>query len=357
MKIRLLLKTGFSLLVIMALASCATRPSVQEVNAEGDRAKAVVQGSSTPEFPATPGQAAPSQGSASPQSGATQIVQSQSAPAQSGPGTSPAGPGRGLSQEEQVFLADYLNRLSYMVYYNESSGLDPRLARIGVSQADRYFIEKQGLSVIDFDQIERNKKDQLSAYQAETGGSIDMIQYLAQRFNADIYVEIDAQVSGSGHAGSFSGSAQGTMKLFEASTAVLLGSVAFMSPPTFSPVSLEAAVSNALAASVWQAMPKVTEQSKALYGASLSRGIRFELIAQKIPDAKQAAQFVRALGRKFKEAEQLSFSPGETRIALYGFMSKAEAQEAIYEAAASAMMPDMYLVYMRGKSFTFNSGL
>ncbi len=116
MKIRLLLKTGFSLLVIMALASCATRPSVQEVNAEGDRAKAVVQGSSTPEFPATPGQAAPSQGSASPQSGATQIVQSQSAPAQSGPGTSPAGPGRGLSQEEQVFLADYLNRLSYLVY-------------------------------------------------------------------------------------------------------------------------------------------------------------------------------------------------------------------------------------------------
>ncbi len=357
MKTGALSRTLVSLLFILTVAACATQAPVEEANKEGDRAKTIVQGSSTPDFPATPAQKAPSQGSTSPQSTATQIVQSQSSPAPSGTSPSPAGLSAGLSQEEQAFLADYLNRLSYMVYYNESTGLNPQLARIGVSQANRYLIEKQGLSVIDFDQIERNKKDQMSAYQAETGGSIDMIQYLAQKFNADIYVEIDAQVSGSGQAGSFSGSAQGTMKLFEASTAVLLGSVAFMSPPTFSPVSVDAAVSNALAASVWQAMPKVTEQSKVLYGASLSRGIRFELIAQKIPDAKQVAQFVRALGKKFKEAEQLSFSPGETRIALYGFMSKAKAQEAIYEAAASAMLPDMYLVYMRGKSFTFNSGL
>ncbi|MDX9783835.1 MAG: hypothetical protein RBT72_03680 [Spirochaetia bacterium] len=367
MKLRPILKRFSLLAVIIVVASCATEPPVQEVNAESDRAKAIVQGSSTPDFPATPAQpsapqaAGSTQGTApadtSPQSTATQIVQSQSGLPSSSQGQSPAGLSTGLSQEEQAFLADYLSRLSYMVYYNESSGLDPQLARIGVSQANRYLIEKQGLSVIDFDQIERNKKDQIAAYQAETGGSIDMIQYLAQKFNADIYIEIDAQVSGSGQAGAFSGAAQGTMKLFEASTAVLLGSVAFMSPPTFSPVSLDAAVSNALAASIWQSMPKVTEQSKALYGASLARGIRFELIAQKIPDAKQVAQLVRALGKKFKEAEQLSFSPGETRIALYGFMSKAKAQEAIYDAAASAMLPDMYLVYMRGKSFTFNSGL
>ncbi len=369
MRLGPMLKKFSVLTIVIAVASCATEVPVQEVNTESNRAKEIVQGSSTPDFPATPVQPAPSQGtgstqssstssgSASPQSTATQIVQSQSGLPPSGPSSSPAGLSSGLSQEEQAFLADYLNRLSYMVYYNESSGLDPQLARIGVSQANRYLIEKQGLSVIDFDQIERNKKDQLSAYQAETGGSIDMIQYLAQKFNADIYIEIDAQVSGSGQAGAFSGSAQGTMKLFEASTAVLLGSIAFMSPPTFSPVSLDAAVSNALAASIWQSMPKVTEQSKALYGASLSRGVRFELIAQKIPDAKQASQLVRALGNKFKEAEQLSFSPGETRIALYGFMSKAKAQEAIYDAAISAMLPDMYLVYMRGKSFTFNSGL
>ena len=104
-------------------------------------------------------------------------------------------------------------------------------------------------------------------------------------------------------------------------------------------------------------MPKMTDQSKALIGASLSRGIRYDLVAQKIPDAKMVAQFVKALSRKFREVEQLSFSSGETRIALYGFTSKAKVQEAIYDAGATALMPDMYLVYMRGKSFTFNSGM
>jgi len=370
MKVRSLAKFFSICIVLMLMFACTTAPPVEERKVENDRAKAIVQGTSTPDFPATaspPAVSAPAQQAGVPpvsnpqaNQAAAQAVVSQNQQLPTAPSAqslaavqSPVG----LSPEEQRFMADYLSRLSYMVYYSENSSLSPQLARIAVSQANRYLIEKMGLSVIDFDQIEKNKKDQMSAYQAETGGSIDMIQYLAQKFNADIYVEIDAQTSGSGSGNSYTGSAQGTMKLFEASTAVLLGSISFMSPPTFSPVSLDAAVSNAVAASVWQAMPKVTEQARVLYGASVSRGIRYELIAMKIPDAKQVSQLVRALGKKFKEAEQLSFSPGETRIALYGFMSKAKAQEAIYDAAVTAMLPDMYLVYMRGKSFTFNSGM
>jgi len=309
------------------------------MNAENDRAKALVQGSTVAD---------------------TDTLDNPVVAAPSPTGQKPAGtavPAAILSPEEESFLSNYLSRLSYMVYYGDATGVDPRFAKIAVSQANRYLIEKMGLSVIDFDQIERNKRDQMDAYQAETGGSIDMIQYLAQKFNADIYIEIDLKASGEGFPGSYSGSAQGTMKLFETSTAVLLGSIAFVSPATFSPVSADAAIANAIAASVWQAMPRVTEQSKTLMAASLRRGLRYELIAQKIPDARQAAQFVSALSRKFREVEQLSFSQGETRIALFGFMAKAKAQEAIYNAALATAMPDMYLVYMRGRSFTFNSGM
>ncbi|MCX7027292.1 MAG: hypothetical protein NT061_07410 [Spirochaetes bacterium] len=318
-------------LIIISLVSCATPPPPQPT----PNAKVIVQGISTPGMPSVP---------------------TSPAPGQNPPPTVPASYGV-LSPEEQSFLVNYLSRLSYMVYYNDASGVDPRFAKMAVAQANRYLIEKMGLSVIDFDQIERNKKDQLEAYQAETGGSIDMIQYLAQKYNADVYVEIDIKASGSGIPGSWNGSAQGTMKLFETSTAILLGSIAFTSPPTFSPVSQDSAVANAIAASVWQAMPKMTEQSKALLAASLSRGVRYELVAQKIPDAKMVSQFIKALSRKFREVEQLSFSPGETRIALFVFTAKAKVQEAIYDAAATVLMPDMYLVYMRGKSFTFNSGL
>jgi len=337
--------------ILVLIVSCSTPPPpTPKVNAEANRAKEIVQGTSTPDFPVTtlpqPGQ--------SPGVTAQGIVQQAPIPGQT---QAAAVPGAELSAEERAFLANYLSRLSYMVYYNDASGMDPRFARMAVTQANRYLIEKMGMSVIDFDQIEKNKKDQLDVYQTETGGSIGMIQYLAQKFNADVYVEIDLKASGAGGPGSYSGTVQGTMKLFETSTAQLLGSIAFNSPPTFSPVSQDGAISNAITASVWQAMPRMTEQAKALLGAAFSKGIRYELVVQGLPDAKQVSVLVKALSRKFGEVEQLSFASGDTRIALFGFMTKAKVQEAIYDAAATALLPDMYMVYMRGKSFTFNSGL
>ncbi len=329
----------WAILTLLAI-SCTTVPRPQP-NAENEKAKSLVQGAKLVDAPQPIGLPSSDQ----PVSAAVK------------PETSTTTATTTLTAEEEAFLSNYLSRLNYMVYYSDTRGVDSRLAKIAVSQANRYLIEKMGLSVIDFDQIERNKRDQMDAWQAETGGSIDMIQYLAQKFSADIYIEIDLKARGEGFPGSYSGSAQGTMKLFETSTAVLLGSIAFMSPATFSPVSADAAIANAIAASVWQAMPRVTEQAKALMAASMRRGLRYELIAQKIPDARQASQFVKALSRKFREVEQLSFSQGETRIALFGFMEKAKVQEAIYEAALASAMPDMYLVYMRGRSFTFNSGM
>jgi len=347
---------------LAVVVSCSTPPPpAPPTNASADRAKTIVQGTSTQDFPATAPASSPSQQNpnATAQSIVTQQNNTPQSQAPSAQATAqPAGMyGAALSPEEQSFLATYLSRLSYMVYYNDASGVDPRFAKMAVTQANRYFIEKLGLSVIDFDQIERNKKDQMDAYQTETGGSIDMIQYLAQKFNADVYVEIDLKASASGYTGSYTATAQGTLKLFETSTATLLGSIAFMSPPTFSPASSDSAVSNAIAASVWQSMPKVTDQSKALIAASMSRGIRYDLVLQKTPDAKQIAQFVKALSRKLREVEQLNFASNETKFALYAFMPKAKIQEAVYDAAQTALMPDMYLVYMRGKSFTFNTGL
>ena len=84
-----------------------------------------------------------------------------------------------MTPEEEAFLNNYLARLQYMVYYDEAAGIDAKSAKVAVNQANRFLIEKLGLSVVDFDQIEKNKKDQQTAYQAETGGSIDLIQYLA----------------------------------------------------------------------------------------------------------------------------------------------------------------------------------
>jgi hypothetical protein len=349
----------FAVVILAALTGCASPPpQVKEPSAESQQAKNIVQGTSTPDMPST--LPSPTQDTSSAAKG---IVQSQPIPGSSQTTSVPPSAQSAsyssdtLSPDEAKFLQTYLSRMSYLVYYNENSGLDPQLAKAAVSQANRYLIEKLGLSVIDFDQIQKNKKDQMSAYQAETGGSIDIITYIAQKLNADVYVEIDAKTTYSGGPGNWSGSAQGSMKIFDASTAALLGSISFMSPQTFSPVSADAAMMNAIAGVVWQSMPKVTEQSKALMSASVSRGVRYELVLQNTPDAKAISQFEKNLSKRVREIERLSYAPGETRFALYAFMPASRIQEAIYDAAAAAGYPDCYLLYMRGRSYTFNTGL
>ncbi len=262
-----------------------------------------------------------------------------------------------MTPEEEAFLNNYLARLQYMVYYDEAAGIDERNAKVAVNQANRYLLEKLGLSVVDFDQIEKNKKDQQAAYQSETGGSIDLIQYLAQKYNADVYVEVSFSSTPSSSGGKFYATAQGSMKIYDTSTAQLLGSVAFQSPQVMSTVSSDAAVANAVAASVWSAMPKMTEQTKVLVKNSMSRGIRYEVVIQNTPDSRQISTLRRALSRVVREVEQISYSPAETKLALYSFKSRDKIEDAMYDAADKAGMLDLYLLYSRGKAFTFNSGL
>lgn len=348
------------LLAVAFLASCVSSPPPAQQTPSGttqpsgsssttnteyqNRAKELVTGSSS----------GSSSGNSS--STSTTTTTSTTSTAAASDDVPPAVPGV-LSPEEQAFLENYLKRLSYMVYYDESANIEPQYAKAGISQANRYLIEKLGLTVIDFDQIERNKKDQMTAYQAETGGSIDIIQYIAQKFNADVYVEISFSISSSTRDGKFYATSQGTMKFYDTSTAQLLGSITYMSPEAFSPTSMEAAKINAVAGGVWAVMPKMVEQSKALVRNSLSNGVRFELIVQNTPDAKLMNTFKRQLAKYVRLVEQVSYSPSETKFYVFSFKTKDKIEDAIYDAADRAGLKDLYLVFSRGKSFTFNSGL
>jgi hypothetical protein len=347
-------KRAATLLAAICLAfSCASAPSTPSQaaaapaqasqpakgSAAKDRAKALVQSGADAGTPAPAPEPAPAVAS-------KPASVDQPAPA--------AGQ---LSPEEQAYLQTYLSRLNYMVYYNEDAKIDPKLAKSAVSQANRYLLEKLGLSVIDFDQIEKNKKDQQTAYETETGGSIDLIQYLAQKLNADVYVEIDLALTSETRDSKFYASAQGSMKIYDTSTASLLGSIVLSSQTAFSPNSADAAATNAITSSVWIAMPKMIDQSKELLKNALARGVRYEVVIQKTPDSKQISQLRRALAKKVREVEQVSYSTGTTKLYLYTFMKGDKVEDAIYEAGAAAGMNDLNLVYSRGKSYTFDSGL
>ena len=218
---RNVIKVAIVFATIALLVSCASTPppaaqatpaaapapavaaaKAPEQNAAKDRAKAIVQGG------VDAGTPAPAAATAQPAAAAST--------------DQPAPPAGQLTPEEQAYLQTYLSRLNYMVYYNEDAKIDAKFAKAAVSQANRYLIEKLGLSVMDFDQIEKNKKDQQTAYESETGGSIDLIQYLSQKFNADVYVEINFSLTNETRDNKFYSSAQGSMKIFDTSTACLL---------------------------------------------------------------------------------------------------------------------------------------
>ena len=353
------MKTSASLAAVLAalflLSSCVSAPppapsapaasdsSAPASSADKDRAKALIQGG---------GDA----GSKVPPVGAPAAAPATPAAAPAAAADVPPPPPGKLTPEEEVYLQNYLARLNYMVYYDEDAGIDKNYAKTAVNQANRYLIEKLGLSVLDFDQVEKNKKDQQAAYQSETGGAIDLIQYLAQKYNADAYVELSFTATPSASGGRFFATAQGSMKIFDTSTGTLLGSVAFQSPQVMNPVSQESAISNALTASVWNAMPKMTDQTKALIQNSLARGIRYEILVQNTPDSKAMSDFRRALGRQVREVEQVSYSAAETKFFVYTFQSRDKVEDAVYAAAERASLPDLYLVFNRGKAFTFNTG-
>lgn len=333
------------LVLPIIVASCASAPPPAP-SAAKERAGALVQGGLDAGQPGA--SAAPSGVPAAP-------PPQQAASAQQAADSLPPAPGQ-LSPAESAFLQNYLNRLNYMVFYNSDAQVDPKYARIAVSQANRWLIEKMGLSVIDYDQIVKNKQDQATAWQTETGGTIGIIQYLAQKFNADIYVEIDFTLAQGGKDGAWTASAQGSINLYETSTATLLGSIAFAGQPAYSPSSIDAASSNAIASAVWTLMPRVTDQAKSLVANSLQRGIRYEILLQKTPDSRVVSSFRRALARSVREVEQVSYSSGETRLNVYAFTSGDKIEDAVYAAAKEAGLQDLSLVYMRGRSYTFDTG-
>jgi len=136
-----------------------------------------------------------------------------------------------------------------------------------------------------------------------------------------------------------------------------MGSVVLSSQTAFSPDSADAAATNAIASSVWIAMPKMIDQSRELLKNSLSRGVRYEVVIQKTPDSKQVSQLRRALAKKMREVEQVSYSPDTTKLYLYTFQTGDKVEDAMYDAGSASGLNDLRLVYSRGKSFTFDSGL
>lgn len=261
------------------------------------------------------------------------------------------------SDEEQRFIRRYVDTMTYMVYFPEDSEEDAFTMRSAVAQANRY-LTSNGYFAVDAAQVESLRQDQQFVYEAETGREMSMIQWIAQRLNADMYIEVDALTSSESQAGNHYATANVTLRMFETSTGQLLGTVNRRSPRTLSRSSADDATLNAVQATVFQAMPDVVDQSRIQMAGYLSRGVRYDLILTNTSDPRLISEFRRRLSARVSDMVTVSQTADQTQWAVYYFGRSDDLQDLIYDVSdIVAGLDGLYLVISRGKSLTFDTGL
>ncbi|MFW5812618.1 MAG: hypothetical protein ACOCWS_06485, partial [Alkalispirochaetaceae bacterium] len=251
-----------------------------------------------------------------------------------------------------------VDTMTYMVYADEESAeAESFLMRSAVGQANAY-LTSQGMVAIDYRQVESLQRDQEIVYEEETGREMSMIQWVAQRLNADVYIELDASTSSETNDSNHYATATVTLRMFDSSTAQLLGSVNRRSQRTLSRVSQEDAVLNALQSTVYQAMPVAIEQSEVQMARNLARGVRFVVTLQNTPDARLISNFRRQLRRSVSDVITVSQTAEQTQYEIYFYGRGDELEDTIYDVADRVPgFESLFLVLTRGNTLTFDTGL
>ena len=262
------------------------------------------------------------------------------------------------SPEETALINEIIGKLSFMVYYDENSSTDSFLAKTAIGVANRY-LSDNGMEYIDLGQIEQIKKDQASAYEDETGQSVSMIQWIAGKLNADIYIEIVIDANSNTKNNRYYGSASVSLKNFDASTAAGRGSSYYQTvPPAMSTVSEADALNNAVASATFNAIKKAVDQARTYTRKELTQGIKYNLVIQNTIDSRLMRNFMKKMERKVKSIKRISTSPEETKYDVRLIGKIEDLEDLVYDVSEGlAGLEGMSLVYQRGNSITFDSGL
>jgi hypothetical protein len=212
--------------------------------------------------------------------------------------------------------------------------------------------------VVDTNQVEKLKEERRMVLEQETGQEAGILLWVAERLNADVYVELDARTSAESSGGDYYATANLTAQMYETSTGQLLGAVNRRSQRTFSRTSREDAVLNALQSTVYQAMPRVLDQARAQMAQFVSRGVRYELVLQSTPDARALARFRSRLRGRVEDLDTVSQTAEETVLEVRMYGGVEELEETVYDLSDTVPgFEGLYLVLKRGKSVTFNTGM
>ena len=255
------------------------------------------------------------------------------------------------------FITQYVDSMLYMVVPNQKAKDGSTFSKSAVNMANKYLLDN-GYRAVDYAAVEALKSDSATLFTQEPDtADLSVVQWIAQKLGADVYIEVDGFVQGGRETGGYYAQAEVNLKMYNPSTGELLGAVPYSSPKTFDRGSTEAAAQNAIKSTVFKAMSVAVDQAKKALVRDYAQGIRYEITINNSSDSKLMNKFRNVLNTKVETIRVVYQSTAQTKYAVQYFGRVEDMENIIYSAAESVPgMESISLVMIRGKTLMFRLG-
>jgi hypothetical protein len=262
---------------------------------------------------------------------------------------------------EEAFINKYLTNMVYMVYIDEDTKIaaeDEFLLKKAVAVANDY-LTSNSMEAVLLEEVEKLGEDAELIHNEVSGKDITVLQWLAQKLYADVYITINLRMTSETKRKNHYAQASITLNAFESSTGRLIGSKVYNQPEkSFSPTSLDEAKLNAVRVSIKRIMQEVINTSKNFMKSALKKGVKYEVILKDTGDTDTISNFVNALKRKVKDIETVYITEEEAKYYVWVLLTNQELKQLILEQARTIPgLQGMTSALLRRKSLTFVTGL
>jgi len=253
-------------------------------------------------------------------------------------------------------IEEAIDNLIYLVYFEpDKKRIEDEYARLCVNRVNNY-LANRGYEYVDLARITEIRDEYYKLYE-ETQGSVSVVQLIAQALNADVYIVVDGIVEDAGKEGDIHfASASIDLKAFESATGRGLGTETGYSGKLGLASGMDAAKRKGVEVAVEKATEPVIDLSRDYMIKAFEDGIRYEVVAQGIPDYKMLRVFTDAVRETsdFRRLKEVSAASGQARYYVNYMGRKTELiDEVLDNLSNEAGFENFTVIVSRGNAVIF----
>lgn len=262
-----------------------------------------------------------------------------------------------LSDQEEEFVDDRASSLVYMVYHEGEEEVTPFHVSTAITSANG-FLQRNGINYVDLERIESLKRERKLVYEEVSGTASSVIQWIAHRLNADIYIRLSLSVDSRTEGERHLAGATVTLNAYDTSTADGIGTTVYQTiPPAFSNVSIESAESNAVAAGTTKGMEHLLDQIDTKLETFLTKGFMYAITILNAGEGRVVNEFEKSLQHRVRSIRKISYSREQVVFEVYFAGEVSELEELVYYVSDS--LPEfagISLVLQQKRALIFELG-